>query len=182
MALRDIVVPDTRPETEWVRGRALQKLSPTRSHALLQAMISAALIAWCGARGEVGSEWRFLITPPGKPTRPLVPDVAFVRIERLVALSERDLEVPRLAPDAVFEILSPDDRLADVADKIATYLPAGCSLVAIVDPQTRTVELHDSGPPVVLGEHDVLSHPALPGFTLALASLFAKINRPRRQT
>ena len=56
-------------------------------------MISAALIEWCGALGEVGTEWRFLITPPG--------------------------------------------------------------------------------------EHDVLSHAALPGFTLALAGLFAKIDRPR---
>jgi hypothetical protein len=28
MELDEIVLPETKPETEWVRGRALQKLSP----------------------------------------------------------------------------------------------------------------------------------------------------------
>jgi hypothetical protein len=43
MAPADIVLSITDPESEWVRGRALQKMSPTRSHALLQAALSSAL-------------------------------------------------------------------------------------------------------------------------------------------
>ena len=29
-ALREIVLPETKPETEWLRGRAVQKVSPLR--------------------------------------------------------------------------------------------------------------------------------------------------------
>ncbi|MBV9647770.1 MAG: Uma2 family endonuclease [Candidatus Eremiobacteraeota bacterium] len=94
MSPRDITVPITKPETEWVRGRPLQKVSPTRSHAVLQALIAAALRTWAGTRGEVGTEWRFRVAPPGEVIRPLVPDVCYVAMERLRGPSGRDLEVP----------------------------------------------------------------------------------------
>jgi len=178
VSLSEIALPETKPETEWVRGRALQKVSPTRTHSLLQKAFTAAFDAWAGSRGEVGPEWRFRVAPPGEPARPLVPDVAFVCVERLRGLSGRDLEIPRLAPDAVVEILSPDDRRDDVDDKIATYLSAGCRLVIVVDPKTRVVELHDPAARVDLRENDVLAHAALPGFLLPLAPVFATIDPP----
>ncbi len=40
--------------------------------------MGSALHTWVGARGEVGTEWRFRVQPPGEPARPLVPDVAYV--------------------------------------------------------------------------------------------------------
>ena len=87
MSLHEIVLPETKPETEWVRGRALQKVSPTYDHGKLQTLLGIALTAWAdeGGHGRVASEWRFRVTPPGKPTRPLVLDIAFVSFERLAA-------------------------------------------------------------------------------------------------
>src|ERR1700722_15538653 len=175
----EIVVPTTEPETEWVRGRALQKVSPTRSHSLLQVRLSASLAAWAGARGDVGSEGRFKVAPPGQAARPLVPDIAYVCVERLRGLSGDELEVPRLAPDVVVEVLSPDDRRPDVDDKIATYLAAGSALVIVVDSKMRTVELHDPGSVVALSEGQSLVHTALPGFELSVGKLFAVIDPPR---
>jgi hypothetical protein len=70
MSLREIVLPETEPDTEWVRGRALQKMSPTTNHAVLQSALSAKLVAWAATRGVVGSEWRFRVGPPGEPLRP----------------------------------------------------------------------------------------------------------------
>jgi hypothetical protein len=61
MALRDIVLPATTPETEWVRGRALQKVSPTFKYSVLQLALGHALRAWIGSGGYVGSEWRFRV-------------------------------------------------------------------------------------------------------------------------
>src|SRR5271166_4240742 len=179
MAIQEITLPETKPETEWVRGRALQKMSPTRDHSLLQKALMRALDDWAGSNGEVGAEWRFRVAPPGEPARPLVPDVAFVSVERLRGLSGRDLQIPRLAPDAVVEILSPDDRRADVDDKIATYLAAGCRLVIVVDPGPRVVELHDPVARVDLREDETLTHRALPGFVLPLPNVFAKLDPPR---
>ncbi len=179
MAPAEIVVPTTEPETEWVRGRALRKVSPTRNHSLLQIAFGSALRAWAAGRGEVGTEWRFRVAPPGQPARPLVPDVAYVTVGRLRGLSGADLQVPQLAPDAVVEVLSPDDRRADVDDKVATYLSAGSALVIVVDPQTLTVELHDGRGDLVLRPGQVLEHPALPGFALSIGDLFATIDPPR---
>jgi Uma2 family endonuclease len=42
-------------------------------------------------------------------------------------------------PDLVIEILSPDDRPAEVLRKIADYLQAGIPRIWIVDPYQRTV-------------------------------------------
>src|SRR5579862_7641312 len=144
MALHEIVLPYTKPETEWIRGRALQKVSPTFEHAKLQLVVGGALLGWAGDRGYVGSEWRFRVRPPGEPARPLVPDVAYVSAARLAGVSDADFQCPPIAPDVVVEILSPDDRRADVDDKIATYLRAGSTLVIVLDPATRSAELHDA--------------------------------------
>ncbi len=38
MSLHEIVLPETKPETEWVRGRALQKVSPRYRHARCQSV------------------------------------------------------------------------------------------------------------------------------------------------
>ena len=179
MEASDIVLPNTEPETEWVRGRALQKVSPTRSHSLLQLKLGSELRAWAGPRGEVGSEWRFRVAPPGKPARPLVPDVAYVRTDRLRGLTGNDLEIPRLSPDLAIEILSPDDRRGDVDDKILTYLAAGSALVMVVDPRTHTVELHDARGKATLHSGDSITHPQLPGFELSVSNLFEVIAPPR---
>jgi Uma2 family endonuclease len=178
MGLHEIVLPETKPETEWVRGRALQKVSPTWNHSRLQGALFLALSAWGADRGEIGIEWRFRVTPPEAITRPLVPDLSFVRNERLRPFSDDEIQIPLLSPDVAFEILSPDDRRPDVEDKVAVYLCAGTELVVLVDPWARTVTLVDAQVRRLLGERDTLEHPALPGFSLRLERLFATLRRP----
>src|ERR1700722_16422985 len=139
----EIILPETKPETEWARGRARRKVSPTRSHSRLQTEIAAALNDWAQGRGEVGTEWRFRIAPPGDVRRPLVPDVSFVKLERLRGHSFEELESPSFAPTVAVEILSPKDRKRDVASKIDVYLRGGVELVIVVDPSERTIGVHD---------------------------------------
>ena len=100
-------------------------------------------------------------------------------MERLRGLTGSDLEVPRLSPDVVVEILSPDDRRADVDDKIATYLAARSTLVVVIDPDAKTVELHDETSTTLLGVGETLTHAALPGFELSVSALFETIAPPR---
>jgi Uma2 family endonuclease len=177
MAHYEIVLPETKPETEWVRGRPLQKVSPQRTHSRLQGALTMRLDRWAAGRGEVGPEWRFRIAPPGEVRRPLVPDVAYISNERLRPLSDKELEVPPLAPDVAVEILSPGDRRADIDDKIDVYLRAGSSLVIVVDPQQRTVELHDRDEMMRLDETGAIEHRALPEFSYSLRELFAVLRR-----
>jgi len=173
MPTDEIVLPETKPETEWVRGRALRKVSPTRDHSRLQTELAIALCAWSRGRGEVGTEWRFRVAVPGEPRRPLVPDVAFVALERLRGLTHEEIQAPAFAPTVAVEILSPGDDPRDVASKIDVYLRAGTALAIVVDPRARTVALHDAAGTTVSCAAQTLRHAALPGFELDLARLFS---------
>ncbi|MDB5069997.1 MAG: hypothetical protein JWM87_1108 [Candidatus Eremiobacteraeota bacterium] len=180
MSIHEIVLPETKPETEWVRGRALQKVSPKFSHGALQGQLYMALWDWAdsGGHGRVATEWRFRIAPPGKIVRPLVPDVGYLSYAALAADAPEELvEVPLGAPTVAVEVLSPSDRRADVADKIATYIEAGTAAVIVVDPRQETITVLDGDGVRVVRAGDMLTHPVLPEFALDVAALFARAKR-----
>ena len=177
MSLHEIVLAETKPETEWVRSRPLAKVSPTYSHGLLQRLIAAALGQWAdhGRHGRVATEWRFRVAPPGEIVRPLVPDVAYLAFAAVGAEAPpEDVEIPLGAPTVAVEVLSPDDRWTDLADKIATYLRAGTALVLVVDPHAQTLAAYDRNARI-LSRGERFEHAALPGFELDLEALFAQI-------
>ncbi len=178
-AIGEIVLAETKPETEWLRNRPVQKVSPTRRHALLQLAVGVRLRTWARGFGEVGTEWRFRITPPGEITRPLVPDVAYVSYERMLPLSVAERETPPVAPDIVVEILSPDDRPADVAHKRDVYLAAGVTTLFIIDPDLRTMDAFEAdGAHTEYRDTDTYTSARFPGLTLSLADLFAELDPP----
>jgi Uma2 family endonuclease len=178
MSLHEITLPETKPETEWILGRAVRKVSPFRKHARLQLAFGVALWPWAKGRGEVGSEWRFRLAPPGEIRRPLVPDLSYVSNERLAGLEGRDLDLPPFAPDVAIEILSPGYSKRNVEHKVAVYLATGAELVIVVDPDERAVRFIDVHGTRVLRDAEVIEHAAMPGFALALPVLFSAMDRP----
>ena len=100
------------------------------------------------------------------------PDVAFVRAGRPPAPG-RGYYLG--APDLAVEVLSPDDRPGYVADRVAEWLEAGAQAVWVVDPRIRKVTVHESNrDPRVLDERaSVSGGDLLPGFELAVATIFA---------
>ena len=174
--LDEITVPETEPETEWILGEAVQKVSPRRTHAVLQGALAAELRAWARGRGSVGTEWRFRITPPGERPRPLVPDVAFLSNERKAGLSGELLEVPFVAPDLVIEILSPGDRADRVESKREIYLAAGVRLVLTVDPEARTVQADDTRGHTTFGRGEAFSNATFPGLIVDIDRLFSELD------
>jgi Uma2 family endonuclease len=63
--------------------------------------------------------------------------------ERLRTLAPKDREVPPVAPEIVVEILSPDDRRKDVAEKRRVYFAWGVLPELIADPKTRILDVYD---------------------------------------
>ena len=168
-----------KPALEWIGGRAIQKVSPKRRHALLQARIAGALHVWGRERGEVGTEWHFRLLRPGEEERgPLVPDVAFLSYERSNHLKGDDLEEPPFAPDIAVEVLSPGDLRVHVNEKRDIYLANGVRLLLHVDSKRERVDAYRPD-----GTHETISldspyRPAdFPGLELPFGEFFAQLKR-----
>jgi Uma2 family endonuclease len=169
-----ILSDDVKPALEWVNNRILQKVSPQRKHALAQGRFWGALDLWARERGSgtVGTEWRFQVQPPGKVRRSLVPDVAYLSYERM-PLDEQELTgAPSVAPDAVVEVQSPEDRSVDIEEKVRVYLAAGTDVVFLVDPELKIVIVRDDDGERTILESDFVEPRSLPGLRFAVRDLF----------
>lgn len=115
------------------------------------------------------------------PGQVRVPDVSFVRWERMPGRRLPDHRIYPLAPDLVVEVLSPGNTEAEMQRKLREYFSAGTRLAWYIDPETRTARAYTSedrweevGITGVLSGGDVL-----PGFELSLEQLFGWADRHR---
>jgi Uma2 family endonuclease len=104
----------------------------------------------------------------------VMPDVAFVRMERLPPETEREgyMEV---VPDLVIEVVSPSDRPGKIKEKVDLYRAAGVPLLWLVEPMRRGVSVYRPGQPEqFFGETETLSgEDVVQGFLLPIAALFS---------
>ena len=79
------------------------------------------------------------------------------------------------APDLAAEVVSPGDTHAEVEEKVFDWLDAGCRLVLVVLPQTRTVTCYRSrGDIRVLVEGESLEGgDVVAGWVLPISDLFS---------
>jgi Uma2 family endonuclease len=167
-----------KPAVEWISGRAVRKVSPTRKHGKLQFRIGALLDRLGGEFGEVASEWTMHF--PGEPQRTaLVPDVAFVSHARMAGFTSAEASEPALAPDIAVEILSPSERRRDADEKIALYLKHGSLLVLEVDPERYTIAAHARDGTTTFEARDAFEHDSVPWLRFEVAPLFADLEVPR---
>lgn len=111
-----------------------------------------------------------LVLPDGNVRSP---DVCFIRSEKLpeggspVAFGE-------VVPDLVVEVLSPADRMRQVADKIGEFLDCSVPLVWLVDPGSESVTVYRSLTDTErLEAGDTISAaPVLPEFSCRVAEFF----------
>ena len=168
---------------EWVNGRAMQKVSPRRKHGLAQMRFATALDRWATRRrlGRVATEWDYRIQPPGEVRRPLVPDVAFLSFAKVPEADDKAADIPRVAPDAVVEVLSPGDRAKDVNEKIRVYLASGTSVIFLVDTKRQEVIARDPETSMTFKRADTVRHESLPGFAMPAGELFSE-SRPKEDS
>jgi Uma2 family endonuclease len=110
-----------------------------------------------------------------EPDRVLGPDIAFIKAERFdeARLPEKYFEGP---PDLAIEVVSPEDRDAEVDAKAHDYIAAGAALVWVINPRWRNVTIYQADRTVrVVAETEALTAPdLLPGFTCQVADMFPK--------
>lgn len=108
-----------------------------------------------------------------------IPDVAFVAWKRIPGGAVPIEPIPGLVPNLAVEILSPSNTAKEMARKRREYFQVGVELVWIIDPATRTVEVFTSvDQSTLLDESQSLDGgTVLPGLIVALADLFAELDR-----
>jgi Uma2 family endonuclease len=144
--------------------------------------LTAALGNWAerDGTGEVfGSSTGFIL--PNHAMRS--PDIAWVRNERLDALSEQEWEkfLP-LCPDFVLELRSPSDTLRRLQRKMEEYCQNGTQLGWLLDPVTKSVHIYrpDAAPEILENPATVSGEPLLRGFVLDLQKIWAAMERKKR--
>jgi Uma2 family endonuclease len=100
-----------------------------------------------------------------------IPDVAFVRADRLLGIDPRQ----RLegAPDLAVEVASPSDDPDDLVLKAQQYLTAGARAVWIIYPEARLAYLYKPGqrPDVRDAGQSLGDAELLPGFSAPLSAI-----------
>lgn len=164
------------PEIEYLDGRAYPKVSPKLSHSLVQGALVRILHRCAGTRGRVGPELDVYPPPAGSGLTKFVPDVAYVSMERLRALSASDREEPPFSPDVAVEVWSPTNERRYVDAKIARYLATGAVLVLDVDPHARTIVARDASGIRTYKTGERFEHSAVPWLSFDVAEAFADLD------
>ena len=117
-----------RPDVDFVDGVIEERNSGQNDHADLQTAIAIYLGSRQRALGiYIVVEQRMQVSP----SRFRIPDVCIV-------VGRRPKEqIFRTPPFACIEILSPEDRLSRVRERVNHYLSFGVSYVWLLDPATR---------------------------------------------
>ena len=161
--------------SELVEGRVIDMSKPKPLHGIVASKVVSALLRHVEQR-EVGtlfvSEVGYVLER--RPSRR--DTVRGVDISYLSEQKTASLEPHRWfegAPDLAIEVISPGNQFSDINLKTRQLLDAGAQAVWIVDPATRSVQIHSPQGFTVLREGDALSGgDILPGFSIKVADIF----------
>ncbi|MFY0575600.1 Uma2 family endonuclease [Cystobacter fuscus] len=132
----------------WVGEILEDELVASPRPALPHARVGPALSALLGMAFDLGQPetrggWWLLYEPElHLGGNVLVPDLAGWRRERVPLPSFKDAPFATVAPDWVCEILSPSSVSIDRERKLPLYHREGVGHVWLVDPPSRTLEIH----------------------------------------
>jgi Uma2 family endonuclease len=169
----------TNPGVRFERGAGGELIvSPTGTiGGRGESNLTFQLESWAqrDGRGFVTSSSAGFSLPDGSV---LSPDGAWTSYERWNALSDKARKgYAHIAPDVVFELLSPSDIFRDARAKVAAYLANGTGLVVLLDPDSRSVELYRANGAALTHApaESVALDPEMPGFRLDAAAIFKQM-------
>ena len=129
--------PETKPASEFINGKIIQKPMPQGEHSLLQVKI-------CEAINQIANSQKIALAFPelrctfgGKS---IVPDVSVFRWERIpVTPSGRIINRFQTHPDWSIEILSPDQNLTIVLGNLLHCSQNGTELGWLINPEEESI-------------------------------------------
>lgn len=132
-----LLLPETKPASEYINGAIIQKIMPKGKHSRLQLKL-------CNSINEVTESEKIAYAFPelrcSFGIRSIVPDIAVFKWSRIPF--DTDGEVIHnflLFPDWTIEILSPEQSSNRVIGNILYCLHHGSQLGWLIDPEDRSI-------------------------------------------
>jgi Uma2 family endonuclease len=164
MSMNDYLSTSFRPDREYVDGVIVERNLGEKDHSTLQMAISAALF-------NRRQEWGIHVFPEQrvqvKARRFRVPDVC------VVVGQEPQEQIFTQAPFLCIEILSKDDRMSEMQERIDDYLAFGVAYIWLVDPRTKRAWVCTAA-----GMQEVTDgvlRTANPGIEVSLGEIFGRV-------
>lgn len=166
---------DSETALEYDHGVVTQKVAPQSDHGFLGKRLTVALVR-AGEDCRLGVVFveRRLVTPDGWAP---VPDVSYIRKERLRPESGLRFGRMDLPPDLAVEIISPDQTVREMLEKCLRYSEVGVAVSLVVDSDDETVYAIRPNQPmrILRGDDRIDLDDVLPGFELTVNGLFDSI-------
>jgi Uma2 family endonuclease len=169
------LLPETGPRYQLIQGDLYMAPAPNRLHQEISRNLQFELHSYLKGNPK-GKLFNAPFDVYLDEINVFQPDLLVVLNERLGILTEEGAEG---APDLVIEILSPKTRHLDLANKKQEYARAGVKELWIIDPEPRTIMIHQFASCGVenvrqINEEGTLSTDLLPGFNLASEKIFER--------
>lgn len=132
-----LLLPETKPASEYVDGEIYQKDMPQGKHSTLQYEFPSAI-------NRIGKPQKLAYAFPELRCtfggRSIVPDIAVFEWSRIPFNTQGEIENRfEIAPDWIIEILSPEQSSTRVINKILFCLKNQSKLGWLVDPEEKLV-------------------------------------------
>lgn len=154
-------LPETKPASEYIDGRIIQKPMPQGKHSKLQGKLVTAI-------NQIVEDRKIALAFPELRCtfggRSIVPDVTVFSWDRIPVDENGDVaNVFPTYPDWTIEILSPEQRPTKVTGNILHCLNNGCQMGWLIDPDERSLLIYPSRqqPEFLQEEHELLPVPIL---------------------
>ena len=135
-----LALPETKPASDFINGRIIQKTMPSGKHSCLQNEL-ANVINDTVESAKIACALMELQCICG--TNAIVPDISVFLWDHLPIDDNGEIaDEFSISPDWINEILSPGQRYPKVIKKIQCCLQHGTGMGWLIDPSDRAVLIH----------------------------------------
>ena len=161
--LSEYLTKSYEPDCEWINGELKERNVGTNSHGTVQTFF---IEFFRMHRAEWGIRVVCEVRTRVSADHFRVPDVLVERAETPFE------EIVRTPPLLCIEVLSPEDRVSDMQERIDDYITMGVQGIWVVDPRLRRAFVVEDGAWIPVQELSVRGTP----IRVTLAEVFAELN------
>ena len=153
-----------RPDCDYVDGEVIERHVGELNHSLLQVILAGIFRDLAKTVPiRVGTELRNHVSV----TRYRLPDVC------IMLKSQKIEPILNSPPFLCIEILSPEDRMSRILERVKEFLVFGVPYVWVIDPETRTAYSYSANEGRQVQDRLTTANPEL---TISLSEIFAELD------